>query len=80
MPSITLKNIPDSLYEKLKEAAQIHRRSLNSEVLYCVERTLTTYKIDISEHLELAEQARKITLEHPLTEELLDEAKNWGRP
>lgn len=80
MPSITLKNIPDPLYEKIKEAAQIHRRSLNNEILYCVERTLTTHKIDIEEHLELARQAREITAKHPLTDEFLNEANNWGRP
>ena len=80
MPSITLKNIPDSLYEKIKEAAQIHRRSLNSEVLYCIERTLDTHKIDIEEHLELAKQLRQIAVDHPLTDEMLNAAKNWGRP
>lgn len=79
MPSITLKNIPDDLYEKLKESAQLHRRSLNSEVLHCVERTLDTHKIDVEEYLELAKQARKITVDHPLTNEMLEEAKNWGR-
>ena len=79
MPSITLKNIPDSLYEKIKEAAQLHHRSLNSEVLYCIERTLETHKIEVGEYLELAKQARKITADHPLTDEMLEEAKNWGR-
>ena len=80
MPNITLKNIPDPLYEKIKEAAQLHRRSLNSEVLYCIERTLDTHKIDVEEHLELAKQLRKITKDYPLTDEMLNEAKNWGRP
>ncbi|HEC26903.1 MAG TPA: Arc family DNA-binding protein, partial [Gammaproteobacteria bacterium] len=42
MPAITLKNIPDSLYAQLKTAASVHHRSLNSEILYCVERTLGT--------------------------------------
>ncbi|MCI5147781.1 MAG: Arc family DNA-binding protein, partial [Candidatus Electrothrix sp. AR3] len=40
MPTLTLKNISDDLYTRLKEAAQTHRRSLNSEILYCIEQTL----------------------------------------
>lgn len=80
MPSITLKNIPDPLYEKIKNAAQLHRRSLNSEILYCVERILDTHKIDVEENLELARLARAKTSKHLLTDEQLDTAKNWGRP
>ncbi|MCI5142319.1 MAG: Arc family DNA-binding protein, partial [Candidatus Electrothrix sp. ATG1] len=37
MPTLTLKNIPEDLYTRLKAAAEAHRRSLNSEILYCVE-------------------------------------------
>jgi antitoxin FitA len=80
MPTVTLKNIPDPLYEKLKEAARIHHRSLNSEILYCVERTLNTYKIDIDEHLRIARQLRVKTTNHPLTDQQINEAKNQGRP
>ncbi|MCQ8103334.1 Arc family DNA-binding protein, partial [Methylomonas sp. SURF-2] len=40
MPALTIKNIPDSLYEQLKSAAELHRRSINSEVLVCLEKVL----------------------------------------
>jgi len=40
MPALTVKNIPDDLYTHLKESARVHQRSMNSEILYCVERTL----------------------------------------
>lgn len=79
MPNITLKNIPEPLYEKIKQAAQLHRRSLNSEILYCVERTLTTHKIDVEEHIKLARQLRAETAHHILTDEQLDSAKEQGR-
>lgn len=79
MPTITLKNIPDSLYAQLKDAASAHRRSLNSEILYCVERTVGTHRIDLSEHIEKAKQLRALTSQHPLTDEELIEAKNEGR-
>ena len=80
MPTITLKNIPDPLYEKLKAAARLSHRSLNSEIIYCVERVLETHKVDVEEHLRLARQLRLATASYLLTDEQLDEAKRQGRP
>ncbi len=34
MPTtLTLKNIPDDIYERLRATPEIHRRSLNSEAI-----------------------------------------------
>jgi len=79
MPALTLKNIPDDLYHRLKEAAAAHRRSLNSEILYCVERTLVPYQIDVSDHLAMSRKLREKTAAYTLTDEILDAAKNSGR-
>ena len=80
MPTITLKNIPDSLNTQLKVAAGIHRRSLNSEILYCVERTLGTHKINASEHIQEARKLREKTAQYHITDQELTDAKNTGRP
>ena len=80
MPALTLKNIPEDLYARLKESAQVHRRSLNSEILYCVERALVPYRIDVSEHILTARKVREKTADYPLTDDLLNSAKNNGRP
>ncbi len=41
MPTtLTLKNIPDDVYERLKDSADLHRRSLNSEAIVCLESVL----------------------------------------
>ena len=80
MPALTIKNIPDDLYDRLKEAARTHRRSLNSEILYCVERVLVPYKGDASEHLAMARKIRKKTAGYTLSDEVLNSAKNAGRP
>jgi len=79
MPTITLKNIPNDLYTQLKKAANAHHRSLNSEILYCVERTLGIHKIDTSEYIEVARKLRAMTSQHNLTEQELNDAKNEGR-
>lgn len=80
MPTLTVKNIPDNLYTQLKEAAKAHHRSLNSEILYCVERTLTPYKVDMSEQIAFARILRAKTAAHPITDREIEVAKNEGRP
>mgnify|MGYP005821918037 CR=1 FL=1 len=52
MPTtLTLKNIPDEVYERLKETAEMHRRSLNSEAIVCLESVLLPGRIAPSERL-----------------------------
>ena len=43
MATITLKNVPDALHERLKASAERHRRSMNSEALVCLEQALTPH-------------------------------------
>lgn len=80
MPTITLKNIPEPLYERLKHAAENHRRSLNSEILVCLETVLAPSRYDVSELIEAARSVREKTAHYRLTDEELDAAKNSGRP
>lgn len=40
MASLTIKNIPDELYDMLKQSASAHHRSVNSELIHCLEKTL----------------------------------------
>jgi len=49
--TVTFKNIPDDLYEKLKEAAAAHHRSINSELINCLESILHPRKIEPMERL-----------------------------
>ena len=56
--TITLKGIPNDLYERLKLAAKAHHRSLNSEVIACLERQLSTDRISADERLARARALR----------------------
>ncbi len=38
MATLTLKDVPEELRSALKQRALRHRRSLNQELLYCLER------------------------------------------
>lgn len=40
MATITLKNVPDDLYDQLKRSADRHRRSINREAILCLEQAL----------------------------------------
>lgn len=56
--TLTLKNIPDDVYERLKAAARANRRSLNSEIIVCLETVLIPSRISPKERLERARQLR----------------------
>lgn len=59
MPTtLTLKNIPDAVYERLKASAQLHRRSLNSEAIVCLESALLPGRLPPSERLARARALR----------------------
>ncbi len=40
MPNITLKNVPEKVHRRLKEQAERHRRSMNSEAIWILEQAL----------------------------------------
>jgi len=57
--TITLKNIPDEVYNSLKKSAETHRRSLNSEAIACLERVLLPAKASNEERMASARQLRE---------------------
>jgi plasmid stability protein len=79
MPAITVKNIPDRLYEYLKASAHIHRRSINSELIVCLERVLLPTKIPPHELITTARALRDQLHVPFLTVEEINRAKAEGR-
>ena len=79
MATITLKKIPDELYERLKEAAALNRRSINSEIIVCIERALTGTKVSAEEVMLRARKLRRLSAGKPLRISDLIEAKAAGR-
>jgi len=60
MPTtLTLKNIPDDLYQRLKSVAEAHRRSLNSEAIACLETVLLPGRMPVQEQLTRARSLRQ---------------------
>lgn len=79
MPALNIKNIPAPLYQQLKAIAKLHRRSINSEVLFCLEKILTPTKITPVERLSRLEQLRSSIKDSSITAEQIAQAINSGR-
>ena len=82
MPTtLTLKNIPDDIYERLKAAAEIHRRSMNSEAIVCLETVLVPGKMKPNERLARARELRAIFGSgKKFKAHEIDDLKRMGRP
>ena len=80
MPTITVKNIPEDVYERIKQQAKANRRSLNSEIIMLMERAVMSYRIDPDEFIAEARAIRELTADYILTDEELEQAINEGRP
>jgi antitoxin FitA len=79
MATITIKNIPDDIYERLKKLAKARHRSVNSEIINLLEQSVRINEIDPSTVRENARKLREsITIQ--LTPEEIEAAINEGRP
>lgn len=80
MRTLTIKNVPDELYEQLKRTAELNRRSLNSEVIVLIERAVGSPIYSPEVTLERARRLRELTAGYAISDEELTEVKKAGRP
>ena len=81
MATITLKNIPEVLYERLKHFAKLRRRSLNSEIIYNLEKSVGLAEEDPEELMkEIRAFRQRIGKKVQLSAEEIEKAINEGRP
>jgi len=79
MATLTLKNVPDKLVRRLKAQASQHRRSLNLEVIACLEAAAGAVAVDPEALLATARAIRITPKGLRLTDRLLRQIKNAGR-
>ena len=80
MPTtLTLKNIPDVVYERLKQSAELHRRSLSNEVIVCLETVLLPVHVRPAERLARARALHAVLPLNRYGVEDIDAAKSRGR-
>ena len=47
MSTVTVKDLPEKLHRQLKARALRHRRSLNREIIACLEATAAPQRLDV---------------------------------
>ena len=79
MVNFTIKGIPDDLYAALRERADQNRRSINRELLVCLEEALRGTRVSPENMLARIDAVRERIRTTPYTESSLRAAKNRGR-
>ena len=79
MATVTFKNIPEDLYEQLKRAAKAHHRSVNSELIHCLEKTFRPTPVSANDLAEKARALRDRVAAEQLNTDEINAGKNQGR-
>lgn len=80
MPTnITIRDIPDEVYEKLKQQAELHQRSINSEVIFYLKQMVRSHRPDPDEVIARAKKIKK-QAKGFLTLQDIQQAIDQGRP
>jgi plasmid stability protein len=79
MATLTLRNVPEPVYERLKKFAERNRRSLNSEVLTRLEQSVGGAVPDVEAEIARVERLRKFCKGPPVTPEQLKAMIESGR-
>lgn len=79
MATVTIKNLPDDLYELIKKNAASNYRSINGEIIFRLERSLK-HKEEADKLLQRIEKFQKTMQVPELTQDFLKKTKEAGRP
>ena len=79
MATITVKNIPSDLYEKLKQAAEKDHRSINSEIIVFIEYAVSSRPFNPEQILTNARLLRQKTAAHTISDSEFNQAKASNR-
>jgi plasmid stability protein len=82
MATLTIKNLPDEIYATLSKTAKRNRRSINGEAIVRLEQGLLAVEPNLEMTIARIRRNREAMKEKGiwLTDEMLDQAKNEGRP
>ncbi len=79
MPTnLTLKGVPDEVYERLKTSATVNHRSLNSEIIARLEAQVLPRR-SATEQLAAIRSARARLTRDDFDHDVIDAAKREGR-
>lgn len=78
MATLTIKNVPEALVQRLKRKAAAHRRSLNNEVIVNLESMTQATRLDPEALLARARAVRRTPLRVRVTDQTLNRLKRHG--
>jgi len=79
MVTVTIKNIPEEVYERIKTQAKANHRSINGEILSILEQAISIPPIDVLETLKRARKVRELTANYKITANEIEKLINEGR-
>jgi plasmid stability protein len=79
MASVTVKNLPAEVHERLKSRAAAHGRSLNAEILAVLKAAVVSERVDAEALLARARELRE-GVKGRLTDAELRRMRESGRP
>ncbi len=80
MPNVNVKNLPKDIHRRLKERAKRNHRSLNSELIACLQDAVMPRRIDPDEAAERIRTLRARFRGSPLEDEDIARLKAERRP
>lgn len=79
MANLSVKNVPKEVHRRLRERAKRNRRSLNSELIACLQEAVMPRRIDPDEAAERIRTLRERYSGAPLRDREIDRLKSEGR-
>jgi plasmid stability protein len=79
MATLTIKNIPEPVYEALKLRARGNRRSINSEVIVLIEQAVGLGPLPVADILAETRLLREKTAHYQATDSEIEGWINEGR-
>ena len=79
MVTVTIKNIPEAVYDMIRNQAKTNHRSINGEILSILEQAISIPPLDIQETLKRARKVRELTAQYKITADEIEKLINAGR-
>jgi len=79
MPAITIKNVPNELYDDIKKSASKNLRSINNEIIFRLKKTLSHRKTNPNHLIAKIDKINSIISLPNLNDDFISNAKNEGR-
>lgn len=79
MVTLTIKNVPEPIYERIKARAKSNHRSINGEIISILEQALSIPPIDVETTLKRARKVRELTAHYVISADEIEKLIDEGR-